>query len=123
MPGLTNPEEHGIEEGQLRVYIAGPYTHGKWGENQRRAIEAAQKVLEAGHIPFVPHTMTGIWSVMYSNEWIKFDLKWVEVCDALIRLPGKSNGSDTEVDFAAEMEIPIYYTVDEFLADAHYGYV
>lgn len=117
MPGLEDPTRYGIRDEQERVYIAGPYTHGKWGRNQRNVIEAAQEVLEAGHIPFIPHTMTGIWSIMYDNEWIKFDLKWMEACDCVIRLPGESDGADTEVEFASEMGMEVFHSVENFKAE------
>ena len=109
--------EADLNENRKRVYIAGPYTHGDWGLNQRRAIQAAQEVLDRGHIPFIPHTMTATWSIVCGNNWIDFDLYWVEVCDALIRLPGKSNGSDTEVEFAKDNDIDVYMSVEEFVEE------
>lgn len=115
MPGLESVENEGLEDGELRVYIAGPYTNGDWGENIKLAIGAAQDVLESGHCPFLPHTMTGLWSILYWNKWIEFDLKWLEVCDALIRLPGDSPGADTEVKFAEQEGIEVYNSVNEFV--------
>lgn len=116
MPGVEDVTKHGIDDGQKRVYIAGPYTGGQWGENIQNAVIAGQTVYEVGHIPFIPHTMTGLWSALYpNNRWITFDLKWVEVCDALIRLPGESEGADSEVRFARHNDIPVHFGVDQFL--------
>ena len=113
MPGLDSIEGEGVDEDEMLVYVAGPYSKGKWGSNQRRAIRAAQNVLKMGHVPFLPHTMTGLWSVLYDNAWIKFDLKWLEQCDAILRLPGESEGADTEVEFAKARGIYVFGSIDE----------
>lgn len=114
MPGVDNPEEHGIEDGQLRVYIAGPYTGGDWGQNIMRAVNAAQLVYMMGHVPFIPHTMTALWSTHYDNDWIEYDLKWLEACDAMLRLSGESEGADSEEEFANINDIPVYHSIEEF---------
>lgn len=104
----------------MRVYIAGPYTHGSWGENVRNAIEAAEAVWESGHVPFIPHTMTSLWSLLVDrtgHEWLEYDIEWLKKCDALIRISGYSEGSDTEVEFCENHGIPVYYSVEEFLDD------
>jgi len=108
-------ETGGKEPEQLRVYIAGPYTHGDWGTNQKNVIVAAQVVKDHGHIPFIPHTMTGLWSIMYDNDWLEFDLAWLEVCDAMVKLEGKSTGADLEEDFADLNDIEVYKGVQEFV--------
>lgn len=117
MPGLDNIPDQPLEEDQKRVYVAGPYTHGKWENNIRKVIEAGQKLYEAGHYPLLPHTHTYPWSLFYDNQWIEIDLVWLEVCDAIIRLPGKSNGADTEVEYAKENGIKVYHSVDHFLEE------
>lgn len=114
MPGVDDVSEHGLGPDEKLVYIAGPYTNGDWGSNISRAIEAAQAVLDLGHVPFVPHTMTGLWSINHDNDWIAFDLKWLEQCDAMIRLNGHSNGADSEVEFAEENGIDVFESVTEF---------
>lgn len=101
----------------MRVYIAGPYTRGDVMLNIREAILAADQVLAAGHVPFVPH-LTGFWHVISPHPyqvWIDMDLVWLAECDAMIRLPGVSSGSDGEVRFAEEHGIPVYYGVEAFL--------
>lgn len=119
MPGLeeVRPTDHGVQEEERLVYVAGPYTHGDWGRNLARVITAGQAVYETDNIPFLPHCMTGLWSLHYDNEWIQFDLKWLDQCDALIRIPGKSSGSDTEVEFAKKKGIPVYMSLDAYLND------
>lgn len=104
----------------MRVYIAGPYSGGDWGENVKRAVDAAEEVYQAGHDPFIPHTMTALWSMLYpkpDHEWLMFDLSWVDMCDALIRLEGESPGGDVEVKRAELKDIQTYMSVEEFLEE------
>lgn len=101
----------------MRVYVAGPYTKGDVVLNTRAAIEAGQTLLLAGHAPFVPH-LTHFWHLMFPGpyeQWLELDLAWLEVCEALIRLPGESSGADGEVRRAIELKIPVYYSVGDFL--------
>ena len=143
------------------VYVAGPYTGGDTNENVRNAVEAGQKLFDAGFIPFVPH-LYHHWDALLPTlpprvdctrcagsgragrpadgsrgsifcsacegsgrrdqrvdrlhtkgyeQWMKLDLAWLDKCDALLRLPGESPGSDREVDAAKERGIPVYYSV------------
>lgn len=102
----------------MRVYVAGPYTNGDVALNVRAAIEAADRILKAGHAPYVPHLMH-FWHLVCPGpyeQWIQFDLEWLPVCDALVRLPGESSGADGEVRLAESLGIPVYYGLDQFLA-------
>lgn len=104
----------------MRVYIAGPIALGDQFVNVRKAIDAAEEVMRAGHTPFVPHTDC-IWHLVYPHthaDWLKWDFEWLKVCNALIRLPGKSEGADMEVRVANHHGIPVFYSVQEFLEAA-----
>jgi hypothetical protein len=100
-----------------KVYVAGPYSKGDVEGNVRRAIYAANKLWAAGFVAFVPH-ITHLWNLIAPHpyeDWIAWDLVWVEACDYLIRLEGESPGADREVAFARERGIPVYHGVDAFL--------
>jgi len=102
----------------MKVYIAGPYTKGDIAINVRNATEAANQILQAGHIPFLPH-LTHFWHILFPGpyeQWIRLDLEWLSCCDALIRLTGESRGADGEVCEAVRLGIPVYNSVDEFLS-------
>lgn len=102
------------------VYVAGPYTHGEWGTNIRNAVEAAEELWQAGHVPFIPHTMTSLWSVLVEREghtWLEYDYQWLLQCDALVRIEGRSEGSEKEIEFAREHDIDVYRGVEAFLDD------
>lgn len=101
----------------MRIYIAGPISKGVLHENVRQAVLAADAVFRAGHAPFVPH-LDFLWELVapctYESR-MAYDFEWIKVCEALIRLPGESAGSDREVALARELGIPVYFSVDEFL--------
>jgi uncharacterized protein DUF4406 len=101
----------------LRVYVAGPYTKGDVAVNVRAAILAGQELIEAGHAPFIPHLshFQHLLAPGPYEQWIALDLVWLEVCEALIRLPGESVGTDAEVDRARKLGISVYPGVVEFL--------
>lgn len=101
----------------MRVYVAGPYTQGDTAENVHKALKAAQRLLDNGHVPFVPH-LYHLWHLIIPGpyqQWIALDLEWLKTCHALIRLPGDSVGGDKEVAFALELGIKVYFGIDDFL--------
>jgi hypothetical protein len=101
----------------MKVYIAGPYTKGAHNHNVRQAILAGDQVAEAGFIPFIPHLCT-MWDQLRPHGWefwMTWTSEWLKSCDALIRLPGDSTGSDKEVQLAGELGLPVFYSVESFL--------
>lgn len=97
----------------MRIYIAGPYSKGDVALNVKAAIYAGDYVARLGHIPFIPH-LTHFWHLIISHEyefWMKQDLYWLEMCDALLRLDGESSGADREVENAKFCGMKIYYSI------------
>mgnify|MGYP001590497433 FL=1 len=95
----------------MRIYIAGPYTLGDTIANVRAAIEAAEALLAKGHTPYIPHLST-LWHLVAPHPaefWYAYDLKWLTLCDAVLRLPGESVGADAEVKAALVADKPTYY--------------
>jgi hypothetical protein len=100
-----------------RIYIAGPYTKGDVALNVRRAFEAANSLANLGFAPFVPHA-THFWHMLFPRPydfWLAVDREFLQVCDALLRLPGESAGADSEEAFARELKIPIFYLEDDLV--------
>lgn len=106
-----------------RVYICGPISKGDLLHNVNQATAAFIALAQAGFSPFCP-----MWSVYskpavgstYSDEmtyadWIGVDLPWVEVSDAVLRLPGESTDADPEVALAAAYDIPTLYSVEDII--------
>jgi len=95
----------------MKVYVAGPYSNDDTVLHVRNALDVADKLLKAGHAPFVPH-LTMFWHLIHPHgyeEWLAYDRIWLLECEALLRLPGESDGSDREVMDAIGAGIPVYY--------------
>lgn len=107
------------------VYIAGPYTHDDPIENARKAILAAEEVQSAMPwlLPIVPHNNL-IWNLVAPHSlehYYAYDLRILERCDALLRIPGFSPGADAEVAFAKDLDIPCFWEMkDLFVWAAEY---
>lgn len=94
----------------MRIYVAGPYTQGSEVENIRNAIDAAEQLVNRGHEPFVPH-LNGFWHLAYPHDyetWMRVDMAWLRVSDALVLLPGHSPGAQREVALAHRLGIPVF---------------
>ena len=99
----------------MRIYVAGPYTKGDTAINVRNAILAGDKLLELGHIPFVPH-LAHFWRFISPKPWdvwMQIDRDWLDVCDAILRIPGESVGADLEVAEAKKMCLFIFYSLED----------
>lgn len=104
----------------MRVYVAGPISLGDLGENLRRGLEAANKLVAAGHHPFLPH-LSIYWNLAAPpgpethDFWLWYDFEWLRQCDAIVRLPGESVGADREVAEAERCGIMVYRSVEELV--------
>jgi len=106
----------------LKIYIAGPYTadtEEQINMNVNSAIDAAFMLFSKGHFPYVPHLThfidlrakeTGI-NITW-EDYIKWDMVWVETCDALLYLRS-SRGANLELQAAKEWGKIIFYSLDE----------
>jgi len=98
-----------------RVYVAGPITLGNQIMNVRTAVMVGTQLLDMGFAPYVPH-LNFIWDFLtprHYETWLALDKEWIKVCDALLRLPGESEGADREVQLANDLGIPVYYSIEE----------
>lgn len=96
--------------GDLKIYVAGPYTKGDVAENVRNAIMVGNNLRALGHTPFIPH-LTHFWHMIYPHDyqyWMDLDIEWLLECDAVFRIPGESKGADLEVEIAGLYDIPVY---------------
>ena len=106
----------------LRIYIAGPYTAPTPADVDRNILAARDvqaHLLRMGHAPLCPHSMTARFERDYPDisyeAYLRTDLAWVEVCEAMFMLPGwaQSAGSRREHDRALERGIMIFYSLGE----------
>lgn len=104
-----------------RVYIAGPISKGDRQANVQSGIAAGLDLLHAGFAPFIPHLSDFVASqdtVGTANyeKWLELDFSFISVCDAVLRLPGKSAGADREVAFARSINVPVFDTLENLKA-------
>lgn len=114
----------------MRVYVASPYCPRNAQSlhdapriaqhNVDKAIEVANRLIEEGHIPFVPHLTHYIhihysckrdydeWWYTYDNSFLRY---WAE---ALLYLDS-SKGTNKELKLAKKLGLKIYYSVEEIL--------
>lgn len=101
----------------FRIYVAGPYSSDPLA-NTQTAIAYGNRLLELGYAPFIPH-LSHFWHELFDHdyeEWLDYGLEWVKVCDAILRLPGESNGADFETELAAGIDVPVYHSIEELHA-------
>ena len=106
----------------LKIYVAGPYTANTIDQIEKNvnvAIDAAFKIFSKGHFPYIPHLThfvdrrakdTGV--NLQWEDYIRWDMVWVETCDALLYL-NSSRGADIELQAAKRLGKQIFCSVDE----------
>lgn len=90
---------------KIRVYIAGPYSKGNVGGNMSNAMNMWHELRDAGFSPYCPHLthFLNIHRPRSHEEWLEYDFEWLDLCDAFIRIPGESSGSDEEEALAHDL--------------------
>ena len=100
---------------RLKIFISSPYTLGDVGENVRTQHDVFKNLIDLGFNPFMPllaHYQHIVHPMGY-DDWLKWDLEWIDSCDFVLRLPGESKGADIEVNHAKQNGIPVAYSIDE----------
>ena len=103
-----------------RVYVAGPLTSSGFAtDNLRNAVEAAVELRDAGFVPEIPHLLFFAELIVARRDeefWLRWDFDKLRTCDAMVRLPGKSAGTEREVLVAEKHKIPVFGSVEECVA-------
>ena len=115
----------------MLILIAGPYRSGTnddpalIAQNLRRLEEAALPLFRAGHVPVI-----GEWIALplmkvagslkhgdkiYNEISYPVAHRLLQKCDAILRLPGESNGADQDVAVGKTLGLRIFYSVREVL--------
>lgn len=98
-----------------KIYVAGPYSKGDTAVNVRNAYVIAEELVKLECAPYVPHA-THFWHLIFPHEyefWLKLDLEYLPICDAIYRFPGESNGADDEVKEAQRLGMKVLYSMDD----------
>lgn len=102
------------EKKRPRVYISGPISLGDPEHNFTQAAAAQRELIRLGFAPLNPMLsmkLPGHEAISHA-DWIASDLPWVELSEAVLRLPGKSVGADMETDYAAKHDVPVFHDID-----------
>ncbi len=86
------------------IYLAGPIDGGGTrAANLALALDYAEYILEIGGIPYSPQLNGIFWNAFSPKPrdvWLQMDFDMILHCDALVRMPGESEGADKEFEFA-----------------------
>lgn len=95
------------------IFIASPYIIGDRQTNVFRALDAANELMDIGFTPYCP-LLCHFWQLYRprdEKQWRGYSLDWLKKCDALLRLPGESEGADREVAEADRLQMPVFLSI------------
>lgn len=108
-----------------RIYVAGAYSSDNVIsilDNIRNGMRAGTELFLKGYSPFVPWFDFHFQLMLRENEilsvedYYRYSIDWLEVSDAIyvLSLSENSKGTKAEIKRAKELNIPIFYSLDEF---------
>jgi hypothetical protein len=113
----------------LMILIAGPYRSGtgddpeKMAQNLRQLESVALPLYRAGHIPLIGEWLalpllreagsTRPGDAIYNEILYPIANRLITRCDAVLRLPGASQGADEDVRLARERGLPVFHRLAE----------
>jgi hypothetical protein len=117
-----------VEENML-ILIAGPYRSGtgddpeKMAANLERLEAPSHALFQAGHVPMIGEWVAlPVWHAaggrevgddLYEDIFHPVAGRLLQLCDAVLRLPGDSRGADNDVRIARERGIPVYFRLED----------
>jgi len=100
----------------MKIFIAGPLSNADPRQvirNVWAAMDVANKLIARGREVYCPHLMWYLWrrsrGEVPEQRYAEQALAMVDWCDALVRLPGKSQGADIEEAKARASGKAMYY--------------
>ena len=113
----------------LMILIAGPYRSGTNDEPDRLAANQASlesvswPIFQAGHVPMIGEWValpvmraagsTAVGDPISEEVLYPTADRLLQHCDAVLRLPGASQGADQDVRIATERGLPVYYRLED----------
>jgi len=101
------------------IYLACPMTQGHWTTNTRKCLQYAEELMIKGYSPIAP-ALTWFWDLIYPHSheaWIEYSFGLVAIADAVLRVPGVSEGADLELDYAVRHDVLIFTSIDDLYAE------
>ena len=107
-----------------KVYVAGAMSDPdciEFMQNLRKGIEVSKDLLLMGYAPYSPFIDFQFFLTCRGDEYITgelikaYSMEWLEVSDCVLVLPGweDSKGTFAEIARAQELNIPVYYSMEE----------
>jgi len=95
------------------VYVIGPYQNGNHLRNTKIAMDAGDFVISQGGLPVIPHLshFHDAHSPKPREYWLEWGLALLKTCQYAVRIPGYSEGGDTEQAQAARDGKTVYQLV------------
>lgn len=113
----------------MLVLIAGPYRSGtgddpgKMAANLKRLEQPSYALFKAGHLPMIGEWVAlPVWNAaggdhvgddLYEEVFHPVAGRLLQLCDAVLRLPGESKGADNDVRIAKERGIPVFTRLED----------
>ncbi|QND53717.1 DUF4406 domain-containing protein [Phyllobacterium sp. 628] len=113
----------------MLILIAGPYRSGtnddaeKMAANLKRLEAVSWPLFQAGHLPMIGEWVAlPVWNAaggrrigdeLYDQIFHPAAGRLIQLCDAILRLPGDSKGADNDVRLANERGIPVYCRLED----------
>lgn len=114
-----------------RVYVAGPYSANNVLDvlkNIGRGEKACAELFSLGFAPFCPwhdkSYVTDRFDDQFTvRQFYDYSLAWLEVSDAVYVLPNSENskGTQAEIKRASELNVPIFYSIEDLLEGEQNG--
>lgn len=101
------------------VFIIGPLFTGdrKVTTNIEIAVKLADELVKNGICVYVPH-LHFFWDLITpktETHWLAYGQDIIQHCDAALRIPGRSNGAQSDEDFCLKIGKPVFYNMAEVL--------
>ena len=114
-----------------RVYVAGAMSANnilQMLENISEGIKVGAELLRLGFAPFVPHLdiafklQQGKGYEVPMEYYYGYTMEWLKASEAVLVVPGweTSTGTKAEIAKAQELNIPVYYSIDELIKGVEY---
>jgi hypothetical protein len=104
----------------FRVYVAGRYSGNTidFLNNMVRGQKESVKLLKLGFIPFCPfldYQFQFHDQSLVVDDYYRYSIGWLEVCDAVYVLPDseESQGTQREIKIAQDFGIPVVYNLND----------
>jgi len=101
------------------VYISCPMRLGNWTKNVRTAARVQCDLMRKGYSVINPigSWLTDIVEPLDFETWINNDYGLIDVSDAIIRIPGESEGADLECDYAIRQDKELFWDLRELYGE------